>query len=124
LGPCFRRFRHRNIQVRTEANNFYVSEFLEENVVALRRNHVELIARRNLRLLKPLVEPLEVVYSVFVFLNVIGRWVHDFLVALNLDNEDLVSLFDEEVWAKLPAFRSIPFLPCVLDPVEAYRSIL
>jgi chromosome condensin MukBEF MukE localization factor len=108
-ASCLRGLRHRNIQVRTEANNSPVSEFLEEHVVALRRNHIELIARRNLRFLKPLIQSLEVVRSVFVLLDVVGGSVRDFLVALYLDNENVAALSDEEVRAKLSALWRVPF---------------
>ena len=118
-----RSFRHRNIQIRTKTDDPAVPELLKEHVVALRRNHVELIARRNLRLLKPLVEPLEVVRRVFVLLDVVGGRLDNFLVALDLDNKDLIALLDEKVGAKFPTLRRVPFLPSVFDPIEADRRV-
>ena len=64
------------------------------------------------------------VRRVFVLFDVVGGRVFDFFVALDLDNKDMVALLDEKVRAKFPALRCVPFLPSILDPVEANGRIL
>src|SRR5215475_2079886 len=59
-----------------------------------------------------------------VLLHVLRRRIADLFVPLNLDDENAVSLLDEEVRAEFPALGGAAFLPGIFDRVEADWRIL
>src|SRR2546430_17542583 len=62
--------------------------------------------------------------SKLVFLHVLRRRITDLFVSLNLDDENVVTLLDEEVGAEFAALWMFAFLPGILDGVEADWRIL
>jgi hypothetical protein len=66
------RRRHRHVKVRPKTCQPTFSKFRKENVVALGRNHVELVARWNLLLCEPVIQPFEVLCGVLVLLDVVN----------------------------------------------------
>src|SRR4030095_4865034 len=59
-----------------------------------------------------------------VFLHILRRRIAYLFVSLNLDDENAVTLLDEEVGAEFAALWMFAFLPGILDGVEADWRIL
>src|SRR5262245_47254987 len=116
--------RYGYIKLRPETDEITTTQLREEYPVALWCKHVELIARWASVLAQPFVQPLEMLDGKFVLFHVLRRRVTYLFVPLNLDNENVVALLDEEVWAEFAALGVFAFLPGILDRVEADWRIL
>ena len=100
-----------HVELRPKVDNRAVAQTLEELVEAGRRKKGELVPHQAAFLHQVLIDPPEMCDGVLVLLAVFLGRLLQLLVALDLDHDDQIAGFDEEVGVELAALRMLAFFP-------------